>query len=145
MQFWVERGGQLLSSRYPLHYLFLEHGFPYSSAGVGKPVLELLLVDSRLLHEHGLILWSRVRMRKMFWREQPERKTGKIAPTKQRASELLNHLPSLESVHGACRQLSARLAAALSGSEIVRAIVIIIIGHGQLVFVVQVTVRIPYA
>ena len=58
----------------------------------------------------------------------------------------LNHLPSLESVHGAGRQLSARLAAALSGSEIVGAIVIIIIGHGQLDFVVvKVTVRFSYA
>lgn len=51
------RGGELARLQ-----LLLEHGLPDPSSGVGEPVLELLLVDASLLHEHDLILRRGVRV-----------------------------------------------------------------------------------
>jgi hypothetical protein len=56
---------------FSLFNLFLEHGFPYPSPCVSKPVLELFLVDPSLLHEHGLILRRGIGMGKVLRRKQP--------------------------------------------------------------------------
>ena len=60
------RRGQLA-----LFNLLLQHGLPYSTPGIREPILELLLVNARLLHQHGLILRRRVGMRKVLRREEP--------------------------------------------------------------------------
>lgn len=65
------RGGRLRGDRerppalrgeLPRLELLLEHRLPNPPSGVREPVLELLLVDPGLLHEHGLILGGGVRV-----------------------------------------------------------------------------------
>ncbi len=71
--------------------LLLEHGLPDPSARVGEPVLELLLVDAGLVHEHDLVLRRGVGVREVLRGEQP----------------------GLEGGHGSGRQFSAGLAGLL--------------------------------
>ena len=48
--------------------LLFQHWFPDPPPRVGKPVLELLLINASLLHEHDLVLRGGIRMRKVLWR-----------------------------------------------------------------------------
>ena len=56
---------------FPLLDLLLEHRLPDAPPSIREPVLQLFLVDTSLLHEHGLILGSRVGVREVLRREQP--------------------------------------------------------------------------
>ena len=53
--------------------LLLEHGLPDPLPGVDEPVLELLLVHARLLHEHDLFRLRGVRVGEVLGTQEPRR------------------------------------------------------------------------
>ena len=86
--------------------LLLEHGLPDPPPGVGEPVLELLLVDAGLLHEHDLILRRGVRVGEVLGAEEP----------------------SLERRHGPRGELAAALRLGLA-SPAAGAVIVLVVGH----------------
>lgn len=51
--------------------LLLDEGLPDAATSVREPVLELLLADTRHLHQLGLVLRRRVRVREVLVAQQP--------------------------------------------------------------------------